>query len=297
MHDNFPGSNVDNRELENFLEDLRHASVAHLDFLMEFFFALHFPEEATGDQAGKQRPGRCRFPDALGDQYSPPIRDSASFKRLLTLHKNLHVMAEECLDKAAQGALTPGELSTFLRAAQRFQHFIDALKSRTTLILIEVDELTGVLMRNAMDAQLQEEWARAQRTGSIFCLAMVDADHFKRVNDEYGHAFGDVVLAELANRLVDGLRPYDRVYRYGGEEFLLLLPDTELEQAQAVLERLRASIAGQEISDGERAIRLTVSIGLTQFNIDTDVHGLIEQADAAMYRAKNKGRNRVMVAT
>jgi diguanylate cyclase len=126
---------------------------------------------------------------------------------------------------------------------------------------------------------------------------MVDLDNFKRINDEYGHIFGDLVLAELANKLVENLRPYDRIYRYGGEEFLLLLPNTNLEVAQAVLNRLRTGIARHEFRDKKQATQLTISIGLTQYAVESDISALIKQADAALYQAKNAGRNLVVVAT
>ena len=296
MHNNFPGK-ADNRELEHFLEDLRHASAVHLHCLMGIFFELRFPEETNRPNDDKNRSGQCGFGKVLGGYYGTSIRDSVSFKRLMTLHKALHTMAEECLEKSARDVLTPAEYSAFLHATQRFQHFIDALNIRTTGVLIEVDELTGVHMRNTMETQLRMEWERAQRMNTTFCIAMVDLDHFKLVNDEYGHIFGDVVLAEIANKLVDSLRPYDKVYRYGGEEFLLLLPDSNLEEAQAVLNRLRTGIAEHEISDGKQTIQLTISIGVTQYAAESDISTLIKQADAALYQAKNTGRNLVVAAT
>ena len=296
MHNNFPGK-ADNRELEHFLEDLRHASAVHLHCLMGIFFELRFPEETNRPNDDKNRSGQCGFEDVLGGYYGTAIRDSVSFKRLMTLHKALHTMAEECLEKTVRDALTPAEYTAFLHTTQRFQHFIDALNVRTTGILIEVDELTGVHMRNTMEAQLQVEWERVQRTGTTSCIAMVDLDNFKRINDEYGHIFGDLVLAELANKLVENLRPYDRIYRYGGDEFLLLLPDTNLEVAQVVLNRIRTGIARHEFRDEKQVVQLTISIGLTQYTAESDISALIKQADAALYQAKNAGRNLVVVAT
>jgi diguanylate cyclase (GGDEF)-like protein len=241
--------------------------------------------------------GRCSFKKVLGGYYGIPIRNSVSFKQLMSLHEIVHTLSEKCLEKAVLGTLTSTEYAAFLHEARCFQHFVDALQMRATDFLIEVDELTGLLMRNNMEAQLEDEWARVQRTGTVFCIAMLDIDYFKPVNDEHGHVFGDLVLADLANKLVDGLRPYDRIYRYGGEEFLLLLPETSLEEAQVVLNRLRDVIAENKIGVGKKTVRLTVSIGLTQYDTESDIPTLIKQADAALYQAKNAGRNLVMTAT
>jgi len=298
LHINKFPDKANSRDLGRFLDDLRHASDAHLDWLMEIILALRSSEKANELNNGKNWSRQCDFEKALGGNYGVSIRNSENFKKLVSLHEIVHTLSEECLGKVASGAFTSSDYAAFLHEARRFQHFVDALKMSATESLIEVDELTGVHMRNNMEAQLEDEWVRVQRTGASFCVAMLDIDYFKWVNDEHGHVFGDLVLAELANKLVDGLRPYDRVYRYGSDEFLLLLPETNLEEAQAVLDRLRDSIAENEISVGKRAVRLTVSIGLTQYyDTESDIPTLIKQADAALYQAKNAGCNRVVAAT
>jgi diguanylate cyclase len=150
-----------------------------------------------------------------------------------------------------------------------------------------------LLNRAAMERDLEREQAHALRTGRCFTIAMVDAGHFKKVNDDYGHSFGYVVLEILAERFFESIRPRDRVYRYGGEEFLVLLPDLQLYQARSVLERFRQRACGHEISDGETAITQTVSIGTAESAGDEPIPTVIERADAAMYRAKQSGRNRI----
>ena len=297
LHINKFSGKANGRDLGRFLDDLRHASDVHLDWLMEIILALRFSERAKAPNKGKSRSGNCNFEKVLGGSYGVSIRNSANFKQLMSQHETLHTLSEECLGKVSLGDFTSSEYAAFLHEARRFQHFVDALKMRTTDSLIEVDELTGVHMRNNMETQLEDEWARVQRTGTIFCVAMLDIDYFKWVNDEHGHVFGDMVLAELDNKLVDGLRPYDRVSRYGGDEFLLLLPETSLEEAQVVLNRFRDDIAENEIGVGKRAVRLTVSIGVTQYDTKSDIPTLIKQADVALYQAKNAGRNRVAAAT
>ncbi len=130
-------------------------------------------------------------------------------------------------------------------------------------------------------------------------LLVVDLDHFKRVNDSYGHLAGDEVLREMATLLHDAMRTVDMVARYGGEEFVVVLPETSLEGGCAFAERLRERIEGQAFSTGGRTrVRLTASVGVAGFPaaVVESVDTLFARADAALYRAKHEGRNRVHMA-
>jgi diguanylate cyclase (GGDEF)-like protein len=123
---------------------------------------------------------------------------------------------------------------------------------------------------------------------------MIDADHFKTVNDSHGHQAGDAVLVALATRIRGALREYDAVGRYGGEEFIAVLSNCRLEAAQVVCERIRALVGDEPIATPAGPVNATVSIGLVAFDTETaDVESIIGAADAALYRAKNNGRNRV----
>jgi diguanylate cyclase (GGDEF)-like protein len=174
-----------------------------------------------------------------------------------------------------------------------FDRIADRLDSGIITSLTDIDELTGLLNRTAMLRDLDREQAQARRTGRPFTVAMVDADHFKKVNDDHGHVFGDVCLETLAERFVESIRPRDQVYRYGGEEFLVLLPDTPLARAKPVLERLRKRACEHAISDGETTINLSVSVGAAEAASDEEASTAIDRADAALYRAKEAGRNRL----
>ncbi len=174
-----------------------------------------------------------------------------------------------------------------------FDRLVDRLLSGVITTLTDVDGLTGLLNRTAMERDLEKELAHFQRSGRPFTVAMIDADLFKRVNDEFGHGFGDVVLETLADRFVESLRPRDRVYRYGGEEFLVLLPETPLESALPVLERLRRRASERTISDGSQAVRQSVSIGAAEIGREESVEVVVARSDQALYRAKQAGRDRV----
>ena len=142
---------------------------------------------------------------------------------------------------------------------------------------------------------LEAEFDRSSRIGSPFALLMVDLDHFKQVNDSYGHQLGDKVLQSIAWEIKGSLRQYDSAARFGGEEFALLLPETTLKGAKLVAERLRQSINDIEFAGPLSGLKMTVSIGIATIPSDNvrSVSDLIRLADDALYAAKRNGRNRV----
>ena len=158
------------------------------------------------------------------------------------------------------------------------------------------DALTGGWNRVAILETLRSEFARAQRQGTTLGIIMADLDHFKQVNDTYGHLAGDVVLRETVKRMQGCVRPYDAVGRYGGEEFLIVMPQCDDDAALNRAEELRAAIAGAPIDTPEGAVAITVSMGVATggVSLPLDEASLLRTADEALYRAKNTGRNRVV---
>jgi two-component system, cell cycle response regulator len=157
------------------------------------------------------------------------------------------------------------------------------------------DALTGLWNRRSILEILDRELARARREGRPLSLAVSDIDHFKRVNDTYGHLTGDDVLLEVGCRMVASTRRYDSVGRYGGEEFLMVLPGCPLENAVAQAERTRTEIGGLPICTPETEILVTISVGLTGATLrpGETSQSLIRRADEALYQAKRNGRDRV----
>lgn len=161
------------------------------------------------------------------------------------------------------------------------------------------DILTGALNRRAFTAHFQREADRSHRLNLGLSLLFVDADHFKRLNDEWGHETGDQVLRQLAHRLQGSIREHDLLFRWGGEEFVILLPHTPPEDAVKLAERIRAAVSGEPLlrESVARPIGMTVSVGAAgarQWPFDAG--GLLTRADGALYRAKSEGRDRVSVA-
>jgi len=157
------------------------------------------------------------------------------------------------------------------------------------------DELTRLYNRRHMNALLGERRQTAAADAHT-CVALLDIDHFKRINDRHGHANGDAVLMAFASSAQSALRTSDILCRWGGEEFLLLLPDTTVEAAHAVIERLRSRVAALRFEGFDAALVLTFSCGLAVWRADEPAHAAVERADAAMYRAKAQGRDRTALA-
>ena len=157
------------------------------------------------------------------------------------------------------------------------------------------DPLTGTLNRRAMDEISLAEISRSQRTTSPFSVLIADLDNFKRINDSHGHLAGDAVLRQFAALLTANLRSHDTLVRYGGEEFLVLLPETDREEARATAEKLREVTAQQAFEIDEITVHVGVSVGVATLELpDDDWSHLLRRADTALYDAKDGGRNRVI---
>jgi diguanylate cyclase (GGDEF)-like protein len=158
------------------------------------------------------------------------------------------------------------------------------------------DPLTNVWNRGGIMAILDKEISRASREGNPLSVCLMDIDHFKRVNDTYGHLLGDEVLQNTTRRVADGLRPYDSLGRYGGEEFLVVLPNCCGEAATGIADRMRRSVGEAPMACSPSVLTVTVSLGVCEWLPTMDVNGLLKQADAALYAAKAAGRNRSVLA-
>ena len=159
-----------------------------------------------------------------------------------------------------------------------------------------MDALTGLNNRRQFEIRLSEQYAASNRQNTPLCAIMIDIDYFKKFNDTYGHAVGDIVLKSVAGIIKDHLREYDIPSRYGGEEFCILLPQTSIQEAQIVAERLRSAVETTKIEiSNNQFINLTISLGLAQLDIKDMPEDLYMKADSALYKSKESGRNRVSV--
>lgn len=207
-----------------------------------------------------------------------------------------------------QAFLTTGSFKTIYSQTELFQQIIrEKKKSEQALIELKVvnqkleelaatDSLTRVANRREFMKRSEEEMSRSSRNSTDLCLMVIDFDHFKEINDQYGHQAGDKVLQDFVKLAKEVMRPSDLLGRIGGEEFALLLPETNIRSAVKVAERLRQHIEEESIVIGSKSIKLTISIGVAEYQPKVDtVKKWLHRADEFLYQAKDHGRNRVEV--
>ena len=291
--------------------DLQQALDAHLKDgkpLDEFLLADLYERHVAAKQVHKFHSMRndlqslmqslMQHIDAAGEQTTA-YRDNLekNISRLGTERdaEALRSVAADLMQAALEAKLNNQTLQSKLESAQqetgKLREELELLKHETL-----IDPLTGLFNRRAMAQHLQTLWSE---TGSLSVLAM-DIDHFKRINDTYGHAIGDVVLRHVADVLRKSIRGEDVAIRFGGEEFLILLPNTDQEGAAKVAETIRCRVAALRLTRRHDNLTLdpfTISLGVSARRTDDHDHeNLIERADKALYQSKNNGRNKVTLA-
>jgi diguanylate cyclase len=220
------------------------------------------------------------------------LRIHPGFVAMESEHKNMHRLAAKLLQTSASGAgISTLDFDGFMNALERLRLQINTLKRELEDSLYNLDALTGANNRIGMLTRLREQQEMVKRGVQACCIAMMDIDRFKAVNDTYGHMAGDRVLAVSAHYVMEHSRPYDKLFRYGGEEFLLCMQNTNAALGHEVVERVRQGLAATPIDYGGGTLLVTMSFGLTLLDPDASVEQSIGRADKAMYAAKTAGRN------
>ncbi|MGZ6014141.1 MAG: PleD family two-component system response regulator, partial [Phenylobacterium sp.] len=225
---------------------------------------------------------------------SLPILAIVDFDERPRLVKALEIGVNDVLPRP----IDPQELAARVKTQIRRKRYTDYLRENLdqSLELAVTDQLTGLHNRRYMESQLDALVRRAVLGGSDpVALLVIDIDHFKKINDNFGHDVGDEVLQEFAVRLASNVRAIDLPVRFGGEEFVVVMSDTELEHAHRIAERIRLHVAGSpfRVMDGEELLTVTISIGVAASTREDTPVKLVKRADEAMYEAKEAGRNRV----
>jgi diguanylate cyclase len=238
---------------------------------------------------------RCRFGQWYDGQGADLLGGHEAFAALGEAHKQMHDGASRLLQRSADDLpISVSDLDQFNNLLDRLRLELQSLRGELVEMAQNRDPLTGVRNRTSLLVELREQQALVNRGAQQCAVIMVDLDHFKEINDRDGHAVGDAVLAATARCLHTHLRAYDRIYRYGGEEFLVSMPQVALATAVEAAERLREAVAAQEIdTSGSPAVKITASLGVAALEAGLPVEEAIDRADKALYRAKAAGRNRV----
>ena len=244
-------------------------------------------KEALGTM-GSHGADSAAFSDALEELSADALHDPQRLRQtLLHLASQARMMTRRSLDMRRRIAQSSGQIE-MLRSELE-----DARRDA------ETDALTGLSNRRAFDQRLAQLAREAISGGQPLALILIDIDHFKSVNDRFGHPVGDALLRRTAGTLNAILQPHGRAARFGGEEFAVLLPGMPCEEAKALAEKIRQAVAHQSFAlrtTGTRLGDVTVSLGLAMLRPDEEAADLVERADAALYRAKQEGRNRCCVS-
>jgi diguanylate cyclase (GGDEF)-like protein len=286
---------ANNQSTIGFLQELDRALHDFLQWQNGLYRALISEGVVGSDTLEEDSASRCAFgcwylglPKALRERD-----DTLSI--MWELHDRMHGAARELLTAHLRHApIPPATFDAFVDLAQDFKLSLLKYQRRIISEVCTLDPLTGAGNRYAMDLRLTEEWERTRRSNLPCSLCLLDIDHFKRINDTPGHAVGDTVLRVISRYLKGDGRSYDDLFRYGGEEFLICMPNTPLDNAEAVINRLREGLAALVIPlEGGRSLSLTASFGVALLLADAPIEQSIERADHALLCAKNSGRNRV----
>jgi len=263
-------------------------------------------EEAHEAYTGSMEAGRV-LEGTIRDQVQGLHGDVSAATDLETLKTNVQKQLDDLLVNVEQSRTlhmdreqqVAGRLQSMVERIQAmeveantFRSHLEEQRQRAM-----IDTLTGLPNRAGLQKRMEEEFERWQRYGGQLLLVVLDVDHFKNVNDQFGHLAGDKVLRLIAQQLSRRLRKSDFIGRFGGEEFVVLMPGTSLEHAAVVLEELRTGIEQSPFHFKKQPVTITISMGYTDFRHGDSLEEVFERADQAMYRAKDGGRNRLMRAS
>lgn len=235
---------------------------------------------------------RCRFGQWLYGEGKRLLNDHASFAAIEGEHRRMHQLAANLLLASAAGqTIEVQDYERFTSAVKSLRLEATTLKRELGDLLSRIDPLTGVNGRTSLLTVLRELHALVKRKVIPCAVVMMDLDYFKAVNDSHGHQAGDRVLIACAQYLVQRLRPYDKVFRYGGEEFVISLQNADAETAMEIVSHLREGLAKLPIYHNEMLIGVTASFGVAPLEAGCSVEESLDHADRALYLAKSGGRN------
>ncbi len=286
------------RELtQKLTEELENVIAGHLGWFKQFSRGLVCGDGLESNVAADDAHLHSPFGQWYHGQSPHPLADHVIFQDMAGIQLALH----ECARRAMQAIHSGGRPSATLHdtcvdLSLKLNNKLRHLQLEIIGDLLATDSLTGCYSRRGMIARLQAEQERALRIQRPCSLCLLDFDRFKRVNDELGHPAGDAVLKQGMRFVARALRKYDIVFRYGGEEFLICLPGTPLDDAAQVIDRIRSGLAQLPIALPDQShIQVSASFGLAEVLPLKPVEDSIARADEALLRAKQNGRNRVEV--
>ena len=288
---------TDNVQAQQIIGELEQGIHNHTQWLKNLHRTLLCKLPPNANDLLEDAHCRCNFGHWYYEQTHPCLDKRRSFILIGESHHIMHDRAREILNKTLAGQpLDKADYDHFIDKSNKFNDQIRKLQFEIINEVIVIDPLTGVANRQGMIAKLQQEHERTIRNNEPCSIGMIDFDRFKHINDTFGHQVGDKVLHLAGQYLAASLRRYDSIFRYGGEEFLVILPGISSEAAQASLDRIRCGLEALPIETNEAlTIHITASFGIAQLKEGTTVEESIYHADQALMAAKNMGRNRIVI--
>jgi diguanylate cyclase len=288
--------NLSDEQMRSVLQALEQALYNHERWAEALYGALICRLQPDERDMSSDAHRLCRFGQWYYTSGIVELGNHPGLKEIGIEHERMHQYAAGLLVASADGVpISIHDYERFGTALKRLRLEFETLQHEIEQALSNLDPLTGTPNRVGMLTKLREERELASRGLRGCAVVMMDVDLFKTVNDQYGHSVGDRVLIDFAHYVMAHLRPYDRVFRYGGEEFLICLPDADLETGREIMDRLRVELASLLFeASGDRQFHVTASFGLTLLDPAVPVEQSIDRADKALYAAKAMGRNRVI---
>lgn len=290
-----PFQQLSDQETEEVIRVLEEADENHRRWLRDLHASLicgvPFSEDVTREAAHTL----CRFGRWYYRGAPEVLQDNELFVQIEDIHRRMHDSARQVAELSGAGQPVPVEVyGHFVGLQANLSRLLSRLRHDLQRVKYSYDSLTGALTREAFFPMLRQEFERVKRTGESCALCILDLDHFKSINDTYGHLGGDRALRRISRFIHERLRKYDSICRFGGEEFLLFLPEVNREQAMDIIERMRSELADTLIELGGVGVRLTASFGVTLLRPERSLEANLQRADRALYQAKGQGRDQVV---
>jgi len=284
-------------DLEDALQHLEQAIFNHQQWTKRLMRSLtcHLPHDEKDLKTNAHC--MCKFGQWYYGEHPPALKENVNFQIIESHHKTMHDMARSILQYSEKKhTVDPKDYDSFAVALETLQNSIGALKKEIEELLLNRDPLTGAYNRVSMETEMNQIHELVKRDVHSACIVMIDIDHFKPLNDQYGHPVGDAVLAKFSEILQACLRPYDKLFRYGGEEFLVSLINTDENIAMAIAERFKQAVSRYPLyREDDIEVSITASFGIALFDAEQSFETALKNADKALYKAKNSGRNRVVL--
>lgn len=287
-------------ELENFITELDAAVEAHMSWTRRVMRCAVLHTSPGEDVLSPSAHTLCRFGRWFMSRQSDFEKMSLqNTQRLIAVHRSMHdAIRSICANVLAGRPVQSTHLDVFEQTQTELIELLAEFKTQFLATAVQHDHLTGLPLRYGLEQEFIQLQKLCRRNKLLLYVAMIDADHFKRINDRHGHSAGDIALRHLVDTIKRNIRPGEPLYRFGGEEFLLLMQTQSPEEAATAVNRLINVVRGAPVLIPQnKSLAMTITIGLCLAGQDEKLNSVIERADKALFEGKRAGRDRYVIAS